>query len=465
MISRRAFLAATSSASILLTTEGKPTTPVADVDSSVTAIARRAGIIGAAVGIRSAARDDGAVTGVAAIPFNAAVTRDTLFHVGSNGKLMTAVAILRLVDAGRLTLTTRIGEILEGLPIDWRERDVESLLTHTSGLPDYADRLVWDREFDRAGFLKLTADRPTLFDQGASWAYSDTGYVLLGWIIEAVSGRRYRDVIQQDIFGPLALPHARLDDAGKPILGRAEPYDATESEPRYAVRMASGISAEADGGVLMSARDVPSWDHALTSGTMLSAQSRNRLLAPTRLTTGRTAPYGLGMFTGTLRGQPYQFHGGSVPGFLSFYLRCPEERVSVLVMTNTDLPSSAAVRHLAHRVAEILAPGSTVLSLPAIPDAHPALTRTMQKLMGRGDARPDPDLLAPEKRVLLGKPGGHGALRTFATGLDPNRIELIEDLPGKGELFRRYRVPNGEFAEHLIVGYAPDGRIFWTFFE
>jgi CubicO group peptidase (beta-lactamase class C family) len=467
LVDRRNFLAgAGASLTMALAPKaGARATPPEDetARSLLNDLVRQYGFTGVGVGVRSAVSDQTLCSGFASVPFQVPVNPDTLFHIGSNSKHVTATAVLRLVDAGKVGLQTPIGEVLKGLPTAWNSRSIESLLTHTSGLPEYTGDFAWDRDYDHAGFLGLFPDKSPVFEAGDSWSYCNTGYVLLGWVIEAITHRTYREVIQTDIFAPLHLPHARIDDATALIPNRAEPYDLTGQVPRHAIRMAAGTSGWPDGGILFSARDLAPWDRALAHGPLLSEPMRRRMQAQTLLRTGRTVPYGFGLFSDSLRGRPFTWHPGGVPGFISIYLRCPDDRLSLMLMTNSSFGFSARQRVAAQTLAEHLAPGSTVRSLQPLKDAHPDLTHLARDLLDRGKAAPDAGMFAPEIRVLLKREIEHSDLPLPAWESKPAKFEVVEEIAGAAQLFRRYRTTYPHRTDHTLVGYALDGRIFWAF--
>ena len=145
------------------------------------------------------------------------------------------------------------------------------LLTHTSGLPDYG-RVIrdWDRPQSRELIINAIGTAPLLFAPGTAWAYSNTNYVVLGWLIEALSGQSYADYLRHRVLGPAALPSARVDSAGDVIPDRAEPYDHINNRFVHAVQLERSVSAAADGGVLFSARDIAPWSGALASDRLVS---------------------------------------------------------------------------------------------------------------------------------------------------------------------------------------------------
>lgn len=427
-------------------------------------LAARLAVPGAGAAIARAGGDTMFAAGKASIGFDIAVSADTLFHVGSNGKHITAVAILRLIDRGQLALDTKIGDILTDIPPTWRSRSVAGLLSHTAGLPEYSS-FDWSATYDHKAFLALFASTAPIFDEGAAWAYSNTNYVMLGWVIEAISQKPFRRVIEDDVLGPLHLPHARVDAAMSMITGRAEPYNLRGKVLQHAVRMSNDISGWPDGGVLMSARDWPGWNRALDSDALLSPALRKTMVSPTRLTSGRSIPYGFGLFVDPLRGAARQWHGGSVPGFTSYMVRSGGGGPSLLVMTNGSFSTSAIVRYLGNSLLESVVPGSSVLSLPVLRDGNSGLTREALAILSRGASAPDASRFTSELTVLLGQPGGRDAVLSFPDDRKPLTFELVEEIPQGRQLLRRYRATYPDRTDHMLFGYDADERIFWTFFN
>ena len=243
--------------------------------------------------------------------------------------------VLRLADAGRITLDDNLGRHLAGLPPRWARVSVRHLLQHLSGLPDYTDVLTdWDRPQTRQVVLEAIGSADAEFEPGARWSYSNTNYLLLGWMIEAVTGRTYRDLVTSELFRPAGLPHARADAAQEPIPNRVEPYDVAEGRVRHAQRMENDVSAAADGGLLFSAADWAPWSAALEARRFVSPAMWQAMHTPARLNNGSTAPYGFGWEINQARGETFYTHSGGVPGFETYVLRIPARSLTVALMLN-----------------------------------------------------------------------------------------------------------------------------------
>jgi D-alanyl-D-alanine carboxypeptidase len=400
--------------------------------------------------------------GLASVGLGVPVSERTRFHIASIAKHITAAAVLRLVDAGRLHLDAKLGTLIGQLPAAWREVPLHSLLTHTSGIPDYEDLVVWDRPYTRESFIEMASSRPIDFVPGESWSYSNTAYVLLGWVIDAVSGRSHARFVQDELLGRAGLRDSRVDDAEAPIDNRAEPYEWRDQELRHAIRMNGRLSGWTDGGILMSARDIAPWDAALEGDALVGRKTRERIFTPVSMSTGRSFPYGYGWsLDAVAKDGPFHWHAGSVPGFTSFYFRAPRQRLAVAVLTNIG-GRSRPQRFIAMSLAERFAPGSTPLSLAPVSDRSPKLTATARRILFRGSNQLDADLFAPELAVLIrGRIGEHAVVNLGGDVARLRDLSVVQDRETGSQRERRYRLDYGDHYEHVSCGYAPDGRIFY----
>ena len=381
------------------------------------------------------------------------VTPETLFHIGSNGKFVTAVAVMQLVQAGRLTLADPLGRHVPGLPAILAQTPVSHLLHQTSGLPDYLDAVEdWSRPVTRRMVFDAVSEGRD-FEPGEAWAYSNTNYFVLGWLIEALSGMRYGDYVSARIFRPAGLPYARADSSIETIPARAVAYTLDGERLSKADEMEDEMSRAADGGVLFSARDLAPWAAVLTDDGLLPGATRNPLFAPAPLTTGRSAPYGCGVFLEQCRRAAFHHHTGSVPGFVSQRMAFAGSGLTLLSVTNTDGDAEVPLDKLCLEMAEALAPNSTFTSLPLLPvDAR---TETLRRAFRRAEADLPNSLMAPE----LIASGGETAPWW---GVEADHVLApVERWQGIGGDFVRYRWSGDGETDHIVIGWTPDDRIFW----
>lgn len=432
--------------------------------AQVAALMERARVPGAGVTVVHQGRIAATLgLGMASLPFRVAAGEDTLFHLGSVSKQITAALVLELVEAGAIGLDDPVGRHARGLPAAFADIPVRHLLSHTSGAPDYEglEGFAPDRAIAREVFLSRVAALPAQFAPGAAWAYSNTGYVLLGYLLADVTGRSYRELATERLFGRIGLPSARIDDAGAVVPGRAEPYSLDDGQVRHAVGMDGDYSGWPDGGVLMSARDAARWEQALQTGPAPSAATAAGLISPALMASGRSAAYGAGWFTDQVAGADVQYHSGSVPGFLTYAWRAPATGTAVTVMANLESAAAGGfVREAALNLSEAVAPGSTPLSLDPIRDDAPEITAEALSLFARGDTPLRADRFTSEIAALVGT-RAHGAL---PPNLGADVAGLGWTLTGThaepGGQVRRYRMTRGEVRRHIAVAYAPDGRIY-----
>ena len=388
--------------------------------------------------------------GRASVPFDRPVTPSTLFHTGSVGKHVTALAILQLVEAGQLSLDAPIGGVVPGLA-DWIAAiPIRHLLGHTSGVPEYTtDTFEWDRPMSRQSIL-AALERPD-FAPGETWSYSNTAYVLLGYAIEAVSGVGYADYVNQRLFQVAGLPRARADTAGDAIVERAEPYDVVDGRVRHAVRMEDGVSSAPDGGLLMSGQDWAPWERAIGGGRLVGPAMRQAIFTHGTLNDGVASGYGLGWFIDEVRGRPVHYHSGGVPGFITLARYHPAEQLMAVATFNS--PPQRPVRNLLERAIETVVPGVTTIGLTAQSQSEARDTRLRAFLAGGTDE----DLVLPS--LLLGeRVSGREPARRLSGPLES--AEFLESHAVTGGQLARYRLTVGGVPLLRQIGWTPDDRIF-----
>ena len=276
--------------------------------------------------------------GLADLEFGILLEPDMVFRIGSVTKQFTAAAILQLVDSGKLALDDDVSKYVDAYDTGERRVTIEHLLTHTSGIPDYTDMDEWVRrlreELTPRQILDMVKARPLEFEPGAQFAYSNSGYLLLGLVIEKVSGRPYADYIRQMVL-PLGMRQTMYDDPVRVIPRRARGYEWEGDEWRNAPYI--GMSQPFSAGALVSTvDDLALWNTAIERGRLLSESSRARWYAPFTLTSGRTTGYALGWSVTKHEGLAVAEHGGGIHGFASRVVRIPSERIYVAVLSNNS---------------------------------------------------------------------------------------------------------------------------------
>ena len=267
---------------------------------------------------------------------------DMVFRLGSITKQFTAAAVLLLAEQGKLGLQDPIDKFLPGYPMQGHVITIEHLLTHTSGIQSYTDIPGWMTSKIQAdltvqelidGFKK----EPMQFAPGEQWRYNNSGYVLLGAIIEKASGQTYATFLDERIFKPLGMASAHYGSNEPIIPRRVAGYTGPASTPRNAQYL-SMTQPYAAGSLSASVDDLARWDAALYTDALLTKQSREQMWTPYRLKTGKPTTYGYGWGVGKLRGHSAVEHGGGIPGFSTYALRLPDDRLYAAVLCNSDNP-------------------------------------------------------------------------------------------------------------------------------
>ena len=268
---------------------------------------------------------------------------DTRFRIASLTKQFTALAVLILQERGRLRVTDAVCTHLPDCPPAWRAITVEQLLTHTSGLYDYMDNSLAEAEtfFARIGtrepspeqLTEVFARRPLDFAAGARWDYSSSGYVLLGRIVERLSGSDYGDFLRTEILDPLGM----ADSGYEPGLTPDERYAVGYRDWKVTAETLTDSVYFAGGGMYSTVRDLDRWNQFLMTGdpAVVDGKTLDELLRA-RVEATPLQQYGFGMASRDVDGEPAYFHEGWVAGFTSYNEVQPATRVSVTVLSNLD---------------------------------------------------------------------------------------------------------------------------------
>ncbi|MGQ0532157.1 MAG: serine hydrolase [Caulobacteraceae bacterium] len=279
--------------------------------------------------------------GMANYELGVANTPQTVFRIASLTKQFTALAIMQLQERGRLNVSDPICNYLDNCPQTWRPITIRQLLTHTSGIPNFSSQPNWDeiisvQRHTRLGFINVFRDLPPLFAPGEGFRYSNSGYYLLGLIIERASGESYNDYLRENIFAPLGMSNSGLHDGRTLVANRAAGYDWSGSTfiiPEYANEM----NGFANGGLYSTTHDLLRWDQSLYTDQLVSRQSLDEIFTPIR------ERYGYGWLIVDWFGRQTYGHSGSFQGFSSFIARVPGERLTIIVLSNSDRASATAV--------------------------------------------------------------------------------------------------------------------------
>jgi CubicO group peptidase (beta-lactamase class C family) len=272
--------------------------------------------------------------GLANREWNVANTPDTKFRIGSVSKQFTATAILQLAEQGKLSIDDPVSKYYAAAPAAWQKITIKHLLTHSSGIPSFTS----SPNFFKAGamvdrtpeeVIALTRDQPLEFEPGSQFAYDNSGYVLLGYIIEKVSGETYAGYLQKHIFEPLGMHDTgyEMNDAIIPRMACGYRLkDKVWSKAAYL----SMDNVYAAGAIDSTVDDLLRWEQALYAAKPIGDASLKQM------TTDYGHKYGFGIFIGQSFGRDMLWHSGGINGFRSVVGRFPKDALTVIVLSNLE---------------------------------------------------------------------------------------------------------------------------------
>ena len=267
------------------------------------------------------------------------MTPDMVLRIGSMTKQFTASGILLLADEGKLSLQDEITKYLPDYPTQGRKITIEHLLTHTSGIVSYTGKPGFPQRAPQDTSVAATIDSfkndPLQFEPGTQWRYNNSGYYLLGAIIEKVAGMPYHQFVQERIFVPLGMRHTAYEghERGQwPGAAGHSPLDKGFGPARQLGKNQSYAAGE----LVSTVDDLATWDAAIAAGKLLKPATWQRAFTSYRLADGKDSHYGYGWEMSLVQGEPAIGHSGSTRGFRSYGLRIPGKGVYVAVLTNSD---------------------------------------------------------------------------------------------------------------------------------
>jgi len=303
----------------------------------------------------------------------------TGFRLASVTKPLTATAVTLLVRDGKLRYEDTLADLFPAFPAYGKRITVRHLLTHTSGLPDYetlmeaaergrapiwtADRQIHDDEV----LALLRGETKGLFTPGTSWAYSNSGYVVLGLVVARVSGKPFGDFLRLRVFAPLEMEDTLAYEKGRNEVRRRAHGHTRDGDGIREADQSPTSATLGDGGVYSSLEDLAKWDEALRVSVLLSPARMKPALTPVTLADGsatrwppgersgdnldpgQPVSYGFGWLLDPWRGRPRMWHHGETTGFRSVIERFPDDGLTVVVLANRD---DLDVKALALDVAE-----------------------------------------------------------------------------------------------------------------
>jgi CubicO group peptidase (beta-lactamase class C family) len=276
--------------------------------------------------------------GMANLELNVPMQPDMVFRIGSITKQFTAVAILQLMEQGKLSLQDDITKFIPDYPTQAYKITIENLLTHTSGIRSYTSEpgimKYMKDDFKPEEVIDKFKNLPMEFAPGTKWNYNNSGFFLLGYIIEKASGMKYQDYIEQNLFKPAGMTNSLYGSDRKIIKNRAYPYQPDGDNTVNADYMSMLLPFSA-GSIMSTVEDLYKWNRALIANKFVKRETLEKAWTEYKLSDGKGAHYGYGWFLSQIQGSRTIEHGGGINGYLTEEIWLPKEDVFVAVFSNS----------------------------------------------------------------------------------------------------------------------------------
>jgi CubicO group peptidase (beta-lactamase class C family) len=325
---------------------------------------------------------------------------NTIYQIGSVTKQFTSTIILKLAEQGKLKLDDKVSKYFPTLPNAERVA-IENLLTHTSGYYNYTNNESFmenevEKHADQKKIFSLFADSALAFEPGTKFSYSNSGYMLLGYIIEKVTGKKYEQVVRTEIFTPLKMTSSGFDFTHLKSVDRATGYDFLAGDKNKKSSIVDSSVSFSAGAIYSTIGDMYKWNQALSTEKILKRQSLQNAFTP------RLEHYGLGWGIDTMKGHKVIAHNGGINGFLSHNSFLPNDSIYITILSNFG--SSKIGLESKDALAIVLKENYT------LPKAHEEITldsTVLKKYVGEYE-------LAPTFKIVVRLV--NGALQAQATG-------------------------------------------------
>ncbi len=287
--------------------------------------------------------------GMANIELQVPMKPENVFEIGSITKQFTAVSILMLVEQDKLKLDDEITKFIPDYPTHGKRITVQHLLNHTSGIKSYTSipsfMDVARKDMKPLELVDFFKNEPMDFDPGEKWLYNNSGYVLLGYIIEKVSGQSYPNFIEEHIFKKLGMKNSYYGSESQIIPDRASGYSPKDGGFQNADYLSMTLPYAA-GSIMSNIDDMLLWNKAVHDNKLITKESKELAFTNSSLNNGDLTNYGYGWMMNEISGVPSIEHGGGIFGYVTAGIYVPSENVYVIILTNQDgvSPENAAIK-------------------------------------------------------------------------------------------------------------------------
>ncbi len=276
--------------------------------------------------------------GMADLELNVPMKPEMVFEIGSMTKQMTAVAVLMLMEEGKLSLQDEITKYIPDYPVQGHKITIHHLLTHTSGIKSYTSmqewQPLWRNDMTPEEMIDLFKNQPMDFAPGEHYLYNNSAYFMLGYVIEKASGMSYGKFLKERIFKPLKMNNSYYGSHEQIIQGRASGYQ--KKEDFVNAEYLSLTQPYAAGSVMSNVDDLLTWQMAVRDNKLVKKETMQLAFTDYRLNDGKPIHYGYGWGLNDINGSPTIEHSGGIFGYTTNGIWLPEEDVYVVMLTNRD---------------------------------------------------------------------------------------------------------------------------------
>lgn len=280
--------------------------------------------------------------GLANLELEVLMTPNHVFEIGSITKQFTAISILMLEEQGKLSLDDDITKYIPDYPTHGNSITIHHLLNHTSGIKSYTSirrfRSLIKTDLSPKEIIDAFKNEPANFNPGDEYSYSNSGYIILGYIIEKITNQSYETFIQKNIFDIIDMSSSYYGSKTKIIKNRVNGYKKSGKTFANADYLSMTIPYAA-GSLMSTTGDLLKWQNALNNNTLISKESFQKAANGSKLNNGTHIPYGYGLHRKKINGSESIEHGGSIFGFKSMGIYLPEEKIFVSALSNCGCKS------------------------------------------------------------------------------------------------------------------------------
>lgn len=397
--------------------------------------------------------------GLANVEHQVPVKPGTVFQSGSVGKAFTVMAVMMLVEEGRIALEDTITKYFTDGPPEWKQMTIRHVLEHTSGLmTGYPKDFDYRKDYTEDDLYALFKTTQVEFKPGEKRGYSNIGFEMLGFLIRKVTGKFYGDFLKEKIFDPLGMSATRIISEADIVPNRAAGYRLEKGELKNQDWVAPMINTTAAGSLYTNTVDIAKWEAAINSGKLLKPSGYAAMWKHLVTNDKQVLPFGFSWQVEDIFGKNIVEHSGGWQGFTANFSRYPEQKTAFIIFTN--LRGVNPVR-LCRGVQETYHPELSISGQKAIPDNDPKIAAYVREILRKiVDKQLTSGLFVPpaDDDILPYADKVSAEFKSFGT---LHKMELIhrKEKAKDGAIYQ-YRLDYGDKQKVFILGLTKDMKIY-----